>query len=231
MKSITNEKLAQRRARIGQVFGLAGLAILMIGLVLSFNQEQYLLWSYVALIVGIFVSSIGIYNADKWLRPPRSDEALAQALKGFDKKYRLYNWLLPADHVLLSPYGLTVFTVKRQEGRVQYDGERWRHRQGFFQILGGLARERLGDPLRDLQADIERIKALVTQVMPDEEIPVEGVIVFVSPKVELDIKGNQVPVVPVKKLKSYLRRLHKGPKIPEPVRRELEQILDHEAST
>jgi hypothetical protein len=229
LRIATNEKLIRNRSRIGQVFGMVGLGILVMGLVLSFRPE-YFIASYAALIAGILVSSIGIYNADKWIKPPRADQALETALKGLDNKHRLYNWVLPVDHVLLSPTGLTVFTIKRQEGRIEYDGQRWRHRQGLLQLISSFSRERLGNPTKELEWDVNRLHEVVDRVMPDTDVPIDGYIVFTSPKADLELADGAVPAIPVKKLKGQFKSQARRGKLAEETRRQLEAALDEIAA-
>lgn len=233
MTVVKNDKLIESRARIGRIAGLAGMGILFVGLFLSFQatpeRPQFFYGSYMALILGIIISSIGIYNADKWLKEPRADQSLATVLKGLDNKYRLYDYLLPAEHVLLGPTGLTVFKVKRHEGKIECRGDRWRHRQGFFRAFTNFSRERLGNPTRELQYEMQRLQQLLEQKLPDMQVPVDGLVVFTSPAAELDIENCSVPVVPLKQLKGSLRKASKDNRISELVRREVERVLDETA--
>jgi hypothetical protein len=229
LRVATNEKLIRNWTRISQAFGMGGLGILVLGLVLSFRPE-YFLASYAVLIVGILTSSVGIYYGDKWIKPPRADQTLEDALKGLDNKHRLYNWVLPVDHVLLSPTGLTVFIVKKQEGRIEYDGQRWRHRQSLFKLLGAFSRERLGNPAKELEWDVDRLHQLVEQVLPGTEVPIDGYIVFTSPKADLELANGSVPAVPVKKLKAQFKSQSRRRKLSEETRRQLEDALDEIAA-
>jgi hypothetical protein len=223
-----NEKLIKRRAKVGRVLGFSGLGLLFIGLLMSFRPE-YFLQSYLVLILAIILASIGTYNAGKWLADPRADQALEAALRGFDNKHLLYNYLLPAEHVLLSPYGIYVFTVTRMDGKITYDGKRWRQKFSLLRLLQGLSQERLGNPIQQLREDVDQVVRWLNRRMGDDDVPVEGIVVFTNPKAELDVADSPVPVVPVKKLKSYLRRTFKaGRRFPEETRRKLEQILGEE---
>ena len=108
MQNIVNETRIVRGARIGKIGTFAGLGFLVLGLIVSLTlQATGLLWvSFVCLLLGILVSSVGTMNMNRWVREPRADQALAQGLKGFDDRYRLYSYFLSAPHVLLGPTGL-----------------------------------------------------------------------------------------------------------------------------
>ena len=90
MKVVTDKKLVAQGQKYGKIASLVGLAVLIAGLLVSFRQMSILL-AYGCLIVGFIISNIGIYLANKWVREPRADQALAKVLKGFDDKYTLYN--------------------------------------------------------------------------------------------------------------------------------------------
>ncbi len=197
---------------MGRWTAFGGLLVLVGGLILSFRAQydlRLVMLTYGALIIGMLLSSIGIYLADKWVQPPRADEALTDALKGFDKRYRLYHYLLPAPHVLLSPYGLTVLTVKRHNDTVRYENGRWKHEQSLFRKLQGLSRERLGDPVQQMEWEKSRMRDFIATHLPDAEVPIDGVIVFTNPNVVLEVDGAPADVVHVRKLKQHLRRAYK----------------------
>lgn len=162
--------------------------------------------AYVALIIGMLLSSVGIYLADKWVQEPRAEQALEDTVKGFDDRYALYNYVLPADHVLAFPYGLMVFTVKGHGDTVRYVDGKWKHEQSLFKRFQSLSRERLGDPIQQMETEMERMSELLDQAFPDEDIPISGVIVFTHPDVVLEIDGVPADVLHVKKLKNYVRR-------------------------
>lgn len=234
MKVRTDEALIASRQRFGRWAAFAGLAILIGGLVVSFRSETPAMVgvTYGALVVGMFLSSIGIYLADKWVQEPRSDQALENTLRGFDDKYTLYNYVLPAEHVLLTPYGLVVFVVKRQGDTVRYVDDSWKHEQGLFKRVQGLSRERLGDPIRQMETDIEQMNNLIDSALPAEaaDIAVEGAVVFTHPDVNLETSGAPVDVMHVKKLQNYVRRVDKRQRrLKEEVRQELESVLDEVA--
>lgn len=230
MRVRTNTKLIASRARMGRWAAFSGLIVLVSGLVVSFRATQdirLVMVTYGALIVGMLLSSIGIYLSDKWVQPPRADQALAGALKGFGKRHRLYNYVLPAPHVLLSPYGLTVFTVRRQNDTVRYANGRWKHEQSLFRRFQSLSREGLGNPVRQLEWEKGRMEELIAEHVPGVDVPVNGAIVFTHPDVVLKVNGAPADVLHIKKLKNYIRRTqHQGSQLDGALLRRLEQLLD-----
>ena len=227
MQVITNEKLIASRVRLGRIAGLVGMAVLLAGLFLTFRQEQsYILLWYPAVVVGLIATMVAAYNAEKFIREPRADLAIARAMKGFDNRYQLFNWVLPAEHVILGPAGVLVLLAKRQSGHVVCENDRWQHKQNLFARFQGFARERLGNPNRDLAAEVERIRQIVAEVESETAVPVQGVVLFLNASVDLAVNGCSVDVVPLKKLKDYLKAWSRGPKVPDHVRREVAQALE-----
>ena len=64
MKIVTNKKLIQRNRKVGQILSIASLAVLGVGMYMSF-QPQLLSYSFLALIVGFMVSQTGIYYGNR----------------------------------------------------------------------------------------------------------------------------------------------------------------------
>ena len=228
MQVFTNEKLIKNRARLGRVASFAGLGILILGLVASLSA-QWMLASFGCLFVGFLLSQVGIYHANRWVKEPRADQTLDKILKGFDNRYHLYNYVLPAPHVLLAPFGLCVIKPKHQGGKVRCQGEKWRHEIGWKRILRLFGQEGLGNPTKEVRAEVEKLRRFLAQQLPDGEVPIEGVVVFTNPQVDLETENPAVPVLDGKQFKSFLRSLSKERPIPGSQRKQLAEILAGEA--
>jgi hypothetical protein len=227
MQVITNEKLIRNRARLGRVASFAGLGILLLGLVASLSP-QWLLASFGCLIVGFLLSQVGLYHANRWVKEPRADQTLDKILKGFDDRYHLYNYVLPAPHVMLAPFGLCVINPKHQSGQVRCEGEKWWHETGWKRILRLFGQEGLGNPTKEVRADIEKLRRFLAQRLPDD-VPIEGMIVLTNPQVDLETENPAVPVLDGTQFKLFLRDLSKERPIPGSQRKRLAEILAEEA--
>ncbi|MBM4464402.1 MAG: NERD domain-containing protein [Chloroflexi bacterium] len=206
MQVITDEKLIRNRARLGRVASFAGLAVLILGLVASL-YPQWLLASFGCLFVGFLLSQVGIYHANRWVKQPRADQTLEKILKGFDDRYHLYNYVLPAPHVLLTPFGLCVIKPRHQGGKIRYQGGKWHHELGWRWILRFFGQEGLGNPSREVQSEVEKLSRFLAQRLSDDNVPVEGVVVFTNPEVDLQIETPPVPVLDGRQFKLFLRDL------------------------
>ncbi len=237
MQVITNEKLIKNRARLGRGASFAGLAVLILGLAASLSPQwlltstQWLLVSFGCLFVGFVLSQVGLYHANRWVREPRPDQTLVKVLKGFDDRYHLYNYVLKAPHVLLAPFGLCVISPRNQGGKVRCEGEKWRHEAGWGRVIWRFfGQEGLGNPSREVRAEVEKLRRFLTQRLPDDAVPIEGVVVFTNPQVDLETENPTVPVLDGKQFKSFLRDLSKERPISGSQRRQLAELLTGEGN-
>jgi hypothetical protein len=201
---------------------------LILGLVVSLFP-QWLLASFGCLLVGFLLSQVGIYNASRWVKQPRADQTLDKILKGLDDRYQLYNYVLPASHVLLAPFGLCVIEPRQQGGSVRCQGEKWHHRIGWRRLLYIFGQEGLGNPTKEVQAEVKRLRRFLARRLPDDDVPIEGVVVFTNPRVNLETENPTVPVLDGKQFKSFLRDLSKERPIPASQWKQLAEILAEEA--
>lgn len=210
MHIISNEKLIKTRTTWSGRLMLAGFGLIAASAVLTFlnpASPQYIIPAYAALFGGFIVFNIGASAGAKWRLLPRADQALAKTLKGLDHRHRLYNFLLPAEHVLLMPTGITVFQVRRLPGVISCSGDKWYHKKSILSRLRFAAEEQVGNPTRDVKADAALMREYLDKHLDDADvIPVEGVVFFSHPTVQLTLDEPTVPVVLAKDLKNYMRQ-------------------------
>ncbi len=221
-----NDAFVSRRATIGKWASLAGLVVLGAGLVVSLKSPTLFYVSFITLIVGFLLSNVGLYYANRYLRVDRPDAVLVRALKGLDDRYALYQFLLPASHVLQEPGGLTVFVLKPQEGLVFYQNGRWRNKQGWMRLLRWVGQEGVGRPEREVEAEVEVLRQWLHNQAPDLEVPVRGGVVFTNPRVALRLEDPPVPTMVPKKVKVWLRKSGKRPPLPQETQRRLREVLN-----
>ena len=202
MNIITNERLIQRNRKIGQYTTIGSLAVLGLGLYLSFNpQPQTITLSFLALVVGFILSQVGIYFGNRWGRTPRTDQVLTTGLKGLSENYTLYNYASPVPHLLLGTTGLWVLIPYHVTGKIEYSNGRWRQKGGNL-YLKFFAENSLGRPDLEVQNQTESIKRLLAKKLPDVEIPeVKAVLGFFNEKATVEAEEAPSPTLPVKKLK------------------------------
>ena len=215
MKIVTNEKLVKRNRRIAQIASISGLVVLVGGMVISFQRQDLINYSFTALIIGFVLSQIGIYFTTRWGRNPRPDELINQALKGLDDKYSIYHYTTPASHLLVGPAGLWVLMPPHQRGTISLYKDRWRHSGGGFMqtYLKLFGQESLGRPELEMQNESEKLKNKLQKMMGEGELPdIQPVLIFTNEQVNIQIGADETPPDPtlyLNKLKDLIRKTAK----------------------
>jgi hypothetical protein len=213
MRIISNDKLIRRNTLIGKYSLWIGTALLVGALVinlLAFSRPQDVsLITYViaAFFVGFTLTNIGTLFNNRWGRRP--DRGLAEALKGLDDRYTLYNYRLGASHVLTGPPGVIVLHPKFQVGPVTYDGKRWLNPGARRMMFGLFNPDPLGNPVAEVAGDVEAFNRFIKKRTPDLQVVPQAIIVFLNQRAEVDAKNAALPALHVKQLKDYIRKLPK----------------------
>ncbi len=197
MKIYTNETIIDKNQKMGMRFSVAGILILVLSFVLVWTR--FAVYSWPVLIVGMVISTVGTYYANRWIRPPLAEPVMKEALERLSGRYVLFNHSSVVPHLLLSPKGLVPIKVKRYEGPVRYHAAagKWQGQFSFRRFYGqGLTAETLGNPTEEMTALTEQVRAWLQATLPDlaERIPVEGVALFLAPKVELGVEEPPFPL-------------------------------------
>ncbi len=215
MRIVANEKLIQRNSQIAKYATFGGLALLVGALVINIlaltNQNNPTLLVYVmaAFFVGFTLTNIGTLFTNRWGRRP--DRALAEALKGLDERFTMYNYRLGAAHVIVGPSGAIVLVPKYQTGPVRFDGGKWTNpgaRRGMFGLFNP---DPLGNPLAEAAGEVENFNRFVKKKAPELNVAPQALVVFMHPRAEVTAKDTALPVLHAKQLKDYIRKLPKDP--------------------
>jgi hypothetical protein len=202
MRIVTNQKLVKRNRQIATYLFLATLVLLIGGFIFInysfFTGEEIttviLLLQALMLPAAFILTLFSVRMTNLWARQPYPDEAIAEGLKGLSKKSILYNYYhFPARHILIAPQGVFVLVTRWHEGQFSVEGDRWKTKKGgFSRLFSAMRMDGVGEPTLDAQKAVKHAKKLFADIAPD--IEVKPLIVFVSPKAELEIKEPVVPV-------------------------------------
>jgi hypothetical protein len=213
MKIIKNEQRIKRNAQIGSWLSLAAMAVLGLGMYISFTRTDLIVYSLTALIVGFTLTQVGMYMGNKYGRSPRPDEKLDAGLKGLPNDYAIYHYTTPVSHLLVGPAGVWVLQSYHQRGQVTFKKNRWRlsgggFMQGYMRIFG---QEGLGRPDLEMEGEVSTLKKYLSKQMDEAEIPeINAVMVFTNDSVEIDAEDAPVPALKPKQLKEFIRQKAKG---------------------
>jgi hypothetical protein len=209
MKVVTNLKLIKRNAKIGQYTSVGALVILGIGLYISFKMPDKFAYSLGALLLGFFMSQIGMYYGNRWGRSPRPDEMIDKGLKGLGRDYTVFHYKTAAAHLLVGPAGVWTIMPYYQSGKIIYEKKRWKSKGGGFlqSYLRLFGQENMGRPEIEAETEIEATKRYLTKVLPEgsEIPPIRPLLLFTSPKVDLQVVDAPLPAIKPEALKDFMR--------------------------
>lgn len=224
-----DNRIAKLKKRSQQV-SLIGIVMLVGGFILVFTGiPNLIVYQTLALLGGWVLSQIGMYLAHRYSRSPRPDEVLDDALKSVARNGRLYHYVLPAPHVLLTPAGPIVFNLKFQVGRISVENDKWSQKGiGTRRFFG---QEGLGNPTRETESMIKGLAGFISRQVPElEEVPIGAMIIFTTKNIEsLDLDGSTIPAMHASKLRGYLRQTGLGQPLPEEEYEALRQAFDQAA--
>jgi hypothetical protein len=206
MKIMIDQAQVQRKRRLSNVASIGGLFLLLASVVLPLLKPEFATYSTILMVLGLAVAMIGIYFANRWVKKPRPEDRLDDALKSLSDFHCLYHYpKLPCDHVLLTPWGVLVLETINLEGEFHYREGRWKEKMGLGRALRYIVEEHLGNPIKSALASEAYLKSRLNENIPTgREIPVHSVVVFVHPSAVLDVENPETPVCKVDKLRRYV---------------------------
>ncbi|NDJ60580.1 MAG: NERD domain-containing protein [Chloroflexi bacterium] len=144
---------------------------------------------------AVVMTMVSVRMTNLWVRPPRPEEVIAQGLKGISNKSVLYSYYhFPARHVLIAPQGVFAIVTRFQDGRIFNEGDRWRVRKNpLVRLLSVFRLDNVGNPTFDALRAAQILQAKLAPIAPD--IEVQPLIVFVDPRVQLQVNEPTVPVL------------------------------------
>lgn len=228
MKIIKNEQRIKRNAQIGSWTSLAAIAVLGLGMYISFTRTELITLSLTALIVGFTLTQVGMYMGNKYGRSPRPDEKLDAGLKGLPNDYAIYHYTAPVSHLLVGPGGVWVIVPYHQRGQVTFKKNRWRisgggFMQGYMRIFG---QEGLGRPDYEVEGEVSSLKKYLIKQMDESDIPeINAMMVFTNEGIEIDAEEAPVPALKLKQLKEFIRQRAKEKKLSAETLNELRTVL------
>jgi hypothetical protein len=213
MRVVINEAQVERNRKISHALFFISLAGMGIGFFYTWTQPaDSSQISCLILPVLLFMTLTSVRMANNWIREPRPVQVLAESLKGLGKKYTIFHYLLPAQHVLIGPEGVFVIVTVWQDRAYRVEGAKWRGDEGLLRRLNGFMRQDLiGNPFAEAQFQAQQMQKLVDKVAPDRGIEVQPLVVFINPAGSFEAEEPAFPVLYAdsKKepsLRGYLRR-------------------------
>ena len=233
MRLTTNAALIKRRLRTSFFYFFLSTALMGGGFLLTVGHQDELVQDPAryavatgALLVGLAVWAVNQNYLSRWSPRGRQDPALTRALRGLDDRYHFFAFpdaKLP-DYLLVGPMGVVILVSRATTGIVSCDGDRWRRVERIPLILRALTwfsrTAPLGNPTTEARRATEQTQRFLNGALTAElaeKVPVEAIVVFTAPDMDLSTRGCTTPVLRTKALRPHLRTLPKELK-PEDLR-------------
>lgn len=195
----------KRRARLFSLFGF----LLLSGSLLIAWYPDYLLVAYVAMLGGFILFNMGMQQLGKWTRNPRNDQILDHQMKNLSDRVTLIHYAPfgkhRIEHVAVHPGGLVVLTAREVDGTIKKRRSSWKRKGGLYRRLFSFSGPQVGNPSFETDANVRRAEEFLAE--NQMEVDVEGAIVFVHPRVELDIEDPDYPVLHGDEVDEFIRGL------------------------
>jgi hypothetical protein len=210
MQLVANQQLVKNRVRLGLGCHIAALVVFAIGLAFSLSSNtvggELRYESWVAIIIGLALYSLGQTQLRRWGPRNRQEEQLGQAIRGLDDRYKLYAFLASSmpDYILVSPAGVGVLIVNQETGQISCVRDEWRKPGGSR--LMSLFRSGLGNPSAEAARQQQRLQTVLA-AEGLQGVPTSAIVVFTSPQAQLRIEGCSATVTKIKELRDVLRRM------------------------
>jgi len=208
---VSNQKLIKRNQQIGSFSGVLAIIVLGLGMYASFKYQDQISYSLIALVLGLLLSQIGMYYANRFGRTPRPDQELDAALKGLDDQYALYHYQSPVDHLLVGPAGVWMLLPFPNKGKVIYNDSKKR-----WEKLGGnlymrfFAQDNIGRPDKEIEKSMRSLRKELERV-PELEVPeIKAALVFTEENAEVEANDAPYPTIHALQLKKLIRKEAKG---------------------
>jgi hypothetical protein len=225
MRTTTDEEMVARGGRIGQLATFIGLVMVFGGLIASFTLYRVMTVFIVAL--GVVMYTLGTRGQEQTSREPLHIKQVTDALSEFDDRYRLYNYVLPAPHVLLTPHGVFVLVVKGVDGRIRCFKDKWLRDMSLRRMLRFFTEESLGNPTKEAAQDVEKLQKYLEEHAPGVQANISSLVVFVNPGARLEITTAPLPVLPVRRLKNHIRGASARVDVPPETLDSLTQLFEN----
>ncbi|MGZ9222728.1 MAG: hypothetical protein ACXW4Q_11515, partial [Anaerolineales bacterium] len=208
---------------------MAALAVLGLGMYISFVRTELFTYSLIALVLGFTLTQIGMYMGSKFGRSPRPDDRLDAGFKGLQNEFVMYHYTTPASHLLVGPAGAWVVMPYHQKGQVEFKKNRWRisgggFLQSYMRIFG---QEGMGRPDIEIENEIKALRKYLAKNMDESEIPeINALMVFTNENVEVNANDSPIPALKLKQVKEFMRQKAKEKKISADTTNKLKSVLD-----
>jgi hypothetical protein len=221
MRVLTNTALIERNRRLAHISFFVSIGTLAGAFFLSNwlggnNPQSGTFFNCLVVPSLFFLILFSVRLSNQWVREPVAWKALPDALHGLSPNAVIYNYILPVRHVLIAPQGVFTLYPMFQDRPIKIVDDQWQLLgSGFSSIIAFMRQEHVGKPVENAKLEAAEVQAILDKMFPDNDIEVQPLIVFTSPRAQVVLEGEQtVPVVFASgklepALKEYIRGMGK----------------------
>jgi hypothetical protein len=200
MRVVTNAAFIQRNRTIAQASFFFSIIVLAASFFFSVqygNEENGLIFNCIVVPALFSAMLFAVRSSNKWIREPVAWNALPEGLKGVSNDSVLYQYVLPAEHVLFTPQGVFALVPLFHDRPLVIEDDKFRIPGGpFGAIFTFMRQEQLGNPVARAEEAADAVQEVLDEHFPDNEVAVQPVIVFTHPNTQVTLEGEQeVPIV------------------------------------
>jgi len=208
MQIVRHTQYIKEQKRKGRLLAVFGFLLLTGSLFVAWFPEL-LLFAYIAMLAGFVMFNIGMQLVGKWSRNPRNDQIFDHRMKGLNSRYTLIHYprvgKKVVEHLLVHPGGLLVMTARELDGKVSQVRSSWKKTGGLFRRLFSFSGPQLGNPSFETDASMQRIQTYLQE--NQLEVDVLGAVVFLNPRIDLEIQEPDFPVLHGEEMEDFVRDL------------------------
>lgn len=226
MQIVRHAQYIKDQKRRGRWLALVGFILLSGSLFVAW-YPSLLIAAYVAMLAGFVMFNMGMQGIGKWSRDPRNDQLIDHRLKGLSDRNTVIHYAKPGgkvvEHLLVYPGGVMVLTAKELDGKITQRRQSWRKAGGAIRRMFSFSGPQLGNPSFETENAIKRVEGFLAE--NQLEADVNGAVVFVHPKAELEIQEPDFPVLHGEELEEFVREQPADPTFTEDERARVVELL------
>lgn len=226
MRIVRHNAYISHRQKRARILALGGFLLLSASLIAAW-YPNFIVLAYVAMLSGFVIFNMGMQQVGKWTRNPRNDQVLDLRMKELSDRVTLVHY--PAigkhrvEHVVVHPGGVAVLTAREVDGTITRHKGRWRRKGGAFRRLFSFSGPQVGNPDYETEESLQRLAAWLGE--NQIEVDLQGAVVFIHPKTELQIEDPEFPVLHAEELPEFFRELSEDPTFAAEERDHLIELL------
>lgn len=226
MKIITNEKIIERKSKIGFWSSLISPAIIALSMWIFFTQLRKFGLSLIIFFVGLILYQIGKFFR-KWGRG--SDLVFNKALEKLGKDYTLYHFSSPVSHLLVGSAGIWILVPRHTRGSITYNEKRNRWKLNHPTFTGKVFspfKEGLERPKLEILAEADALDRYLQKHWENRASPaIQAAVVFLEEKAEVNSDNSPIPTLHIRGLRDFIRKREKEERAPYSLIKEFNTLL------